>query len=166
MSELHSIMISLYIRGFAMGLLFTSLSTVSLLDIPKEKMAQASGISNSIRQLGGSLGVAILATLLTSRVNYHSQQYGGALNNRTEIYAGTTAKIRTYMQHEAGSSPADASNRAQYLILSNLNKQAYIQGINDDFFAACIITLIGGIPVIFLRTRKTIIKHSPQHNYE
>jgi DHA2 family multidrug resistance protein len=164
LSEMHTIMISLYIRGFAMGLLFTSLTTVSLLEIPKEKMAQAAGIANSVRQLGGSLGVALLATLLTSRVNYHAQQYGGALNNRSEIYLETSAKIKTYMLHEAGSSPSEANSRAQYLMLSNLNKQAYIQGINDDFFVACIITLLGGVPIIFLHTKKTKTKPIPSHD--
>jgi DHA2 family multidrug resistance protein len=159
LSELHYIMISLYLRGFSMGLIFTSLTTVSLLEIPKEKMAQAAGIANSIRQLGGSLGVAILATLLTSRINYHAQQYGGALNNRSEIFIETSAKIKTYMQHEAGSSPSEAAYRAQYLMLSNLNKQAYIQGINDDFFVACVVTLLGGIPIILLHTKKTKIKN-------
>jgi len=158
-------MISLYIRGFAMGMIFTSLMTVSLLEIPKEKMAQAAGIANSVRQLGGSLGVAILATLLTTRVNYHVQQYGGALNNRSEIYMETSAKIKTYMQHEAGSSPSEATFRAQYLMLSNLSKQAYIQGINDDFFIACVVTLLGGIPIIFLHTKKTKIKHIPSHDH-
>ena len=164
LSELHYIMISLYIRGFAMGMIFTSLMTVSLLEIPKEKMAQASGIANSIRQLGGSLGVAILATLLTTRINYHVQQYGGAVNNRSEIYMETSAKIKTYMQHEAGSAPSESTIRAQYLMLSNLNKQAYIQGINDDFFVACLVTLLGGIPIIFLRKKK--IKHIPSHDHE
>jgi len=165
LSELHYIMISLYIRGFAMGMIFTSLTTVSLLEIPKEKMAQAAGIANSIRQLGGSLGVAILATLLTTRINYHTQQYGGVVNNRSEIFMETSAKIKTYMQHEAGSSPSESAYRAQYLMLSNLNKQAYIQGINDDFFVACIITFLGGIPIIFLHTKKTKIKHNPSHDH-
>jgi MFS transporter, DHA2 family, multidrug resistance protein len=62
LSELRTIMISLYLRGVGMGLLFTALSTISLLEISREKMAQASAITNSIRQLGGSLGVALLAT--------------------------------------------------------------------------------------------------------
>jgi DHA2 family multidrug resistance protein len=157
LSEMHTIMISLYIRGFAMGLLFTALSTVSLLEIPKEKMAQASGIANSIRQLGGSLGVALLATLLTSRVNYHAQQYGQAVNTRTEVFQETVGKIKTYMLHDTGSSPSDATAKAQYLLLSNVNKQAYIQGINDDFLVAAVITLIGGIPILFLHTKKTRI---------
>jgi MFS transporter, DHA2 family, multidrug resistance protein len=155
LSEMKAIMISLYVRGVGMGLTFTAMSTIALLEVPREKMAQASGISNSIRQLGGSLGVAILATLLTTRVNYHAQQYGMALNARSESYQETSKDLRFYAQHEAGASPAVAAQYSQTAILTNINKQAYIEGINDDFLLAGIITLLGGIPIIFMHTKKS-----------
>ena len=157
LTELHYIMISLYLRGFAMGLMFTSLTTVSLSEIPREKMAQASAITNSIRQLGGSLGVALLATLLTTRVSYHGQVFSGEVKQGSEVYRNTQNNIKYQMQHNAGSSPANAGTQSQMMILSNLNKQAYIEGINDDFLLAGIITLIGGIPIFFLHTKKTKI---------
>jgi DHA2 family multidrug resistance protein len=163
LTELHFIMLSLYLRGVAMGLMFTALTTVSLSEIPREKMAQASAITNSIRQLGGSLGVALLATLLTTRVNFHSQVFGGAVKPGSEIYKQTTAKIKYYLQDEAGSSPASSTMQSQALLLSNLSKQAYIQGIDDDFLLAGIITLIGGIPIIFLHTKKLKNKNLPAH---
>jgi MFS transporter, DHA2 family, multidrug resistance protein len=159
LTELHYIMLSLYLRGFAMGLMFTALTTVSLLEIPREKMAQASAITNSIRQLGGSLGVAILATLLTTRVSYHSQVFGGEVKQRSEVFQNTMNKIRFHILHNAGSSPANAGSQSQMVMMSNLSKQAYIEGINDDFLLAGIITLIGGIPVFFLHTKKTKIKN-------
>jgi DHA2 family multidrug resistance protein len=154
LTELHFIMLSLYLRGFAMGLMFTALTTVSLSEIPREKMAQASAITNSIRQLGGSLGVALLATLLTTRVNFHSQVFGNAVKSGSEIYQQSSTKIKYYLQNNAGSSPTNAARQSQVLLLSNLSKQSYIQGIDDDFLLAGIITLIGGIPIIFLHTKK------------
>ena len=161
LTELNSIMLSLYLRGLAMGLMFTALTTVSLSEIPREKMAQASAITNSIRQLGGSLGVALLATLLTSRVSYHAQVFGGAVKPNSEVYQQTVNKIKYHLQSEAGSSPANSVRQGQSLLMSNLNKQAYIQGIDDDFLLAGIITLIGGIPIIFLHTKKSKIKNLP-----
>jgi DHA2 family multidrug resistance protein len=161
LTELKFIMLSLYLRGFAMGLMFTALTTVSLLEISREKMAQASAITNSIRQLGGSLGVALLATLLSSRVMYHAQVFGDAIKPGSEIYQQTISKMKYHLQYEAGSSSADATRQSQALLLSNLNKQAYIQGIDDDFLLAGIITLIGGIPVFFLHTKKTKIQNLP-----
>lgn len=155
LTELHFIMLSLYLRGFAMGLMFTALTTVSLSEIPRDKMAQASAITNSIRQLGGSLGVAILATLLSTRVSYHGQVFGGSINQGSEVYQQSMGKIKNYMQTEAGSSPSGAVRQSQYMLLSNVSKQAYIQGVDDDFLLAGIITLIGGIPIIFLHTKKS-----------
>jgi MFS transporter, DHA2 family, multidrug resistance protein len=163
MTELKSIMVSLYIRGFGMGLMFTALSTISLLEIPREKMAQASGIANSVRQLGGSLGVAILATLLTSRVNYHVQMYGSTVNVRSEVFQNSLNNMRYHFQHEAGSSPSNSTRQGQSLIMSNLTKQAYISGINDDFLFASVITLLGGIPIIFLHTKKSKNAKIPLH---
>ena len=141
-----------------MGLMFTALSTISLSEIPREKMAQASAITNSIRQLGGSLGVALLATLLTTRVSFHTQNYGGSVTPGSEIYQQTVSKIKFHVQQNAGSSPSNAVRQSQSMILSNLNKQAYIQGINDDFLIAGFLTLLGGIPIIFLHTKKLKVK--------
>jgi DHA2 family multidrug resistance protein len=39
--------------------------------------------------------------------------------------------------------------------MSNISKQAYIEGINDDFLLASVITLLGGIPIIFMHTKKS-----------
>jgi DHA2 family multidrug resistance protein len=155
LTEQPFIMLSLYIRGFAMGLMFTALSTISLLEIPRDKMAQASGITNTIRQIGGSLGVALLATLLTTRVAYHGQMYGESIQPKSEIFQRTVSNLKTSIQYNAGTSPANATKLSQTAILTNLSKQAYVQGINDDFLIAGIITLIGGIPIFFLHTKKS-----------
>jgi DHA2 family multidrug resistance protein len=69
--------------------------------------------------------------------------------------------MKYHLQSEAGSSPTNSIKQSQALLLSNLNKQAYIQGINDDFLIAGIITLIGGIPIIFLHTKKIKIQNLP-----
>jgi MFS transporter, DHA2 family, multidrug resistance protein len=155
LTEMKFIMLTLYIRGLGMGLLFTALSTISLVEISREEMAQASGISNSIRQLGGSLGVAILATLLTTRIGYHVQQYGSQVSPGSEVFQQTSKNVRFHLTHNAGSSPADAARQGQYIIMSNLTTQAYIQGIDDDFLLASGITILAVVPILFLRTKKS-----------
>jgi DHA2 family multidrug resistance protein len=69
--------------------------------------------------------------------------------------------MKYHLQYEAGSSPANSTKQSQALLMSNLTKQAYIQGVNDDFLLAGIVTLIGGIPIFFLRTKKTKIQNLP-----
>ena len=153
LTEHSYIMFSLYIRGFAMGLVFTPLSTIMLSEIPRKHMAQASGLSNTIRQLGGSLGVALLATLLTTRVNFHTQMYEQAIQPKSQVYATISKNLTTEIMHNAGSSNSNARKQAQAAIVTNLSKQAYIEGIDDDFLIACILTIVGGLPVIFLRSK-------------
>ena len=55
------------LQGFALGFLFVPLSTATLSDIPRGELAAASGMYTLLRQLGGSLGIAVLATLLERR---------------------------------------------------------------------------------------------------
>jgi DHA2 family multidrug resistance protein len=53
------------VQGFGMGFLFVPLTTVMLSAIPRNELAGATGVSLLLRQLGGSLGIAFLTTLLS-----------------------------------------------------------------------------------------------------
>lgn len=154
LTEHSYIMLALYLRGFAMGVMFTPLSAIALIEIPREKMAQASGLFNVIRQLGGSFGVAILATVLTTRVDYHSQIFSASVNTTSPVYQEVVHHLDGYMKANVGSNSAVAAQQSSYVVSAHLNKQAFIEGINDDFLLAGIITLIGGVPVFFLHSRK------------
>lgn len=154
LTEHAAIMLPLYLRGVGMGVIYSALLAVSLVDIPKEKMAQASGINNVVRQLGGSFGVAILATFLSTRVNYHTEMYGGALQANSPVFQSTVRHMSDAFVHNAGSTAADARKQSQFMVVSNVGRQAFIEGVNDDFLVAAFVTLIGGIPVLFLRVRK------------
>lgn len=54
----------LILRGLALGLIFVPLSNAAMADVHARDLAQATGLFNLMRQLGGSLGIAIMATLL------------------------------------------------------------------------------------------------------
>jgi len=53
------------VQGFALGFIFVPLTTATLGEISRQKMANATGIYTLVRQLGGSLGIAILQFLQT-----------------------------------------------------------------------------------------------------
>jgi len=158
LTEHSYIMTSLYIRGLGLGLVFTPLSTLSLLTIPREKMAQASGIMNTVRQIGGSLGVALLSTLLTSRVNFHSQMYGNSIQSGSQTFHTVTTNMAYYIQQHGGGSFTTALKQGQSLLMSNVGTQAFVQGVNDDFLVAACISMLGFIPIIFLRSKKKALK--------
>ena len=66
------ILFVLYLRGLGMGLTFAPLNLFSLKNLTQEDMAAAAGISNSIKQLAGSFGIAILTAVLAARTAYHT----------------------------------------------------------------------------------------------
>lgn len=158
MTEHHYIMTSLYIRGFGMGMIFTPLNSISLAMMPRIKMAQASGISNTVRQIAGSLGVAILTTLLTARTTFHSQIYGSAMSTNSDEYKNAIHTLIFNIRHFAGSSQAIAMQQAHSELLSNVSNQAFISGVNDDFMVATIIAAFGFIPIFFMWSKKKINK--------
>lgn len=53
MTEHDYVMLALYLRGLGMGILFGPLTALGLQNIPRSQMAQASGLNNVIRQVGG-----------------------------------------------------------------------------------------------------------------
>jgi DHA2 family multidrug resistance protein len=166
LTEHHYIMISLYLRGFALGTLFTPLSALSLSDMPREKMAQASGITNVIRQLAGSFGVALLATMLTTRVNFHSQMYGQAMNSQSQTYKTAVANMSNHIMMDAGSNRSLAVKQSQVLIASQANREAYIAGIDDDFLIAGGITILGLIPILLLHSKKKVHHEEKPVHYD
>jgi len=151
-SETHSVMISIYLRGLGMGFIFTPLSSLSLSDIPKEKMARASGLYNVLRQVGGSFGVAIMGTLLTNRTAFHETVYGEAVNRYSPAVQNALVGLKSFAQQAVGGNVAASSARAQALIAYNVGQQAFVSAVDDDFFIAAAITLLCVVPVLLLRT--------------
>lgn len=157
LSEKGIITISLVLRGFALGMIYTPLSTLSMFDVQREKMAQASGMYNVVSRLGGSFGVAILATILTIRVNFHLQTYIQSINVNSPEFRSIFAGFRNFMQTTAGYSSSNATILGQSAIMSQVSKEAYISGINDDFFIAGMMSLVGIIPILFLKSKKKMV---------
>jgi len=151
MSEHHYIMTSLYMRGFGMGMIFTPLNTLAMSHIPKEQTAQASSILNTSRQIGGSLGVAVMSTLLTARTNFHSQVFGQAIGSQSEEFKDVIQNMAFRIQQHSGSSLGMAVQQSRAIVQSHINVQAFIEGVNDDFLIACIITFMGMIPILFMK---------------
>ncbi|MFA4904419.1 MAG: DHA2 family efflux MFS transporter permease subunit [Desulfobaccales bacterium] len=60
-----------FIQGFGLGATFVSLTTLTMSRISQEKMGNATGIFNLMRNLGGSFGIATATTLLARRGQFH-----------------------------------------------------------------------------------------------
>jgi DHA2 family multidrug resistance protein len=151
---------ALYVRGLGMGMLFTPLSTIALMKIPRSKMAQASGLFNVIRQIGGSFGVAMFGTMLTRRIIYHSALNGESVNQYSAAFRNMQYHMQNFVQQTTGGNGNAVTTKAKALIGQHIISQSFVQAINDDFFLAGAITCLCLVPILFLRTKK---KKSNEH---
>jgi DHA2 family multidrug resistance protein len=151
LTEKPQILLPLYLRGIAMGLLMSPLTTIAISEIPNRKMAQASGLINVIRQIGGSFGVALFGTILTRRTIFHSALYGEQIRPYGEAYQGAIHRLQTFSLEAAGGTTGDALSRARALVVGHAQQQAFVAAVDDVFRVAFFILLVALVPVFFLR---------------
>ncbi len=152
-TEKSAIMLPLYLRGIAMGVLFAPLTAIAISAIPNTKMAQASGLLNVIRQIGGSVGVALLGSVMVRRTIFHSANYGQQLNAQSDTYRETMYRLQHFAMHSTGGSTADATAKAHSLLGVWVHNQAFVQAIDDVFLLVGTIILVSVFPVLFLRVK-------------
>jgi len=151
LSEKPQILLPLYLRGIAMGLLMSPLTTVAISEISNRKMAQASGLINVIRQIGGSFGVALFGTILTRRTIFHAAMYGEQIRPYSEAYQHTIRGLQHFALQATGGTMGDAASKAGALLVMHTEQQAFVSGADDVFRLAFFILLVALLPVIFLR---------------
>lgn len=89
------------VQGLGLGLLFVPISTLMLAPIPLEELASASGVSNLVRQIGGSFGIAILTTLLARETAY--------------AWSNLAAGVTSLQGHATGTVTALVAQQAQII---------------------------------------------------
>jgi MFS transporter, DHA2 family, multidrug resistance protein len=153
----------LILRGVGLGLLFVPLTTLALSNLRGRDIPQGAGLTNMMRQLGGSFGVALIATFIQHRSASHRQNllthvslYDFALRQRLqEITKGLMAK---------GSTVYEAQKQAYGAIEGMVARQTFLLTYMDAFrivgifFLLCIPLLL-----LFKRTSKTRGPVAPVH---
>ncbi len=153
-SEHAQIMMPMYLRGVAMGMLFSPLSAMAMNGISRQEMAQASGLLNVVRQVGGSFGVAILQTLFTLRISFHTAISGALINRNSPLFIHSQHMLQIHAMQNGGSTMQNAATQASGIISSHFAQQMFVWALNDDFLFSCICTLGCIIPILFLKTPK------------
>jgi DHA2 family multidrug resistance protein len=137
-----------------MGMLFTPVITISISEIPIQKIAQASGLVNVIRQIGGSFGVAVFGTILTRRTIYHAAVYGQQIDASSNSLQQTLARLQDFAVARTGGTAGTALAKARVQLGSFVANQAFVSAVDDVFLIAAVIVALTVIPVFFLRTHK------------
>ena len=132
------------VLGFGMGFLFVPLTTMTLSHIPKEKMTEAAAMYNLLRNIGGSVGVAFVTTILARRAQFHHLRLIEHLTPFNPIYQ-SARKGASYLLSLKGINHLipDA------VIYGELQRHAHMLAFNDSFLIVS-IAMIAVLPLVFL----------------
>ncbi|HEY4230743.1 MAG TPA: DHA2 family efflux MFS transporter permease subunit [Thermoanaerobaculia bacterium] len=138
----------LIFRGIGLGLLFVPLTTLALSNLRGKDVAQGTGLTNMMRQLGGSFGVALIATYVEKRAWWHRSRllahlsiYDFSVQQRLQaIMRGLEAK---------GSPPLEAQRQAYAALEGTVAKQTFLLTYMDAFRVVGIFFLLC-IPLLLL----------------
>ncbi len=127
------------LQGFALGFLFVPLSTATLASVPRAALANATGIYTLVRQLGGSLGIAVLELIELRREDVAQQGLaaGVTLHNPAvnALMHASHDKLQTLAQLNAG-------------VVQNATVLAY-----DDVFRVSAVLFFISIPTVLLMSK-------------
>lgn len=136
------------VQGFALGFLFVPLTTATLAGISRAEMAGATGVYTLVRQLGGSLGIAILQFVET---RYQDAAYAGLA---AQVRLGNP-NVATLVQSSPNASVVLSQLYAQ--VMANAETIAY----NNIFRLCAIIFLISVPSVLLLQKAKPVPGEAP-----
>lgn len=141
------------VRACGQPLIMVPLSSIATAGIAPALAGSASGLFNMMRNLGGSVGIAILATLLITREQFHSNRLGESIS----IFDPQTQQRLDQLTQSfvsKGIDPVTAKDQAIAVIDNLVRREASIMAYNDCFYFIGVALLLSGIAVLFFQKTK------------
>jgi DHA2 family multidrug resistance protein len=139
------------IQGIGFAFVFVSLSTTALSTIPRAKMQYATGLYNLVRQLGGSLGTAIVVALLDHRLTAASARLAGYASVYNPTFVQRWQALRAGLMAK-GVDASTAGQQALALLSNAMHRQASVIAFNYVFALIGILSL-ACLPLVLLLRR-------------
>ena len=132
------------VQGAGLGFLFVPLSTVSLATLPPEQRTEGTGLFNLSRNIGSSVGISVVTSLLTQNTQA----------NHADIAQHVTAVNRVFESPAIAQFWNPATDAGRAALDAMITQQAQIIAYIDDFKLLMIATLVA-IPllVVFKKAR-------------
>ncbi|HCZ8361245.1 TPA: DHA2 family efflux MFS transporter permease subunit [Staphylococcus aureus] len=133
------------LRSFGMAFIMMPMVTAAINALPGRLASHGNAFLNTMRQLAGSIGTAILVTVMTTQTTQHLSAFGEELDKTNPV-------VQDHMRELA--SQYGGQEVAMKVLLQFVNKLATVEGINDAFIVATIFSIIALILCLFLQSNK------------
>ena len=135
------------VRAIGQAMVLTPLTSVMTGNIAPQDAAAASGISNMLRNLGGAIGTAVLATVVTKREQFHSNIIGQSITLGREEVRNRIAQTTDYFLAHGVSDPSAAHQQAIIALGKTVKHQALVMGFSDTFAVIGVMLVLAAIAV-------------------
>jgi DHA2 family multidrug resistance protein len=138
-------------QAAGLAFLFVPINTAAYAYLPREKNNAASGLMNLARNIGGSVGISFVTTLLDRRTQKHLSDLMSHLNSaNAQFQAMLQATAQNLMAH--GASSPDAQKQAYGVVQNMVQRQATVLAYIDNFQLLAYV-ILAMVPMVFLMKR-------------
>jgi DHA2 family multidrug resistance protein len=149
-SDYASFVIPRMILGLGLSFLFIPLNLIAYSFLPPEKNNKASSLTNLFRNLGGSFGVAFVATMLSRRQQFHQTVLVGHVSQFDHSTIQTLHGIAERLK-ASGMSSGESLAGAKAVIYSMVSKQAAMLSFLDVFWLLALLALCAIPFILFIK---------------
>ncbi len=152
---------AIVLSGFGSGMVFVPLSTTTMGTLTNEQIGNASGLYNLLRNVGGSIGISIVNTIVARHEQLHRSELVHSLSAGAPILQHRLSTLQGLIKSTNAAGPVLASSGAYKLLDNTLNTQARLWAYVDDFrYMALVCFFCVPIVLFFKRAKRGRAVHA------
>jgi len=141
---------SLFIRALGQPFILVPVASLATSGLPAARVAGASGLFNMVRNLGGSIGIALLSALLTVRERFHSNRLGETVSVYNPLARERLAALTRHFT-SAGSDATTAGQQAVVALDGIVRREATLMAFNDCFHVLGFVLIAATVAALLAR---------------
>jgi DHA2 family multidrug resistance protein len=140
------------VYGLGMSMVMVPLMTISVGTLPKEKIGNASGIFNLMRNLGGSIGISVSTTFMARMTQTHQANLVGHMTPYDPVFRQQFSSIAAGLSRYSAAPVArvQAYGMLNGMLLQQANLKAYV-----DMFCWTALIMAVCLPAVWLLKKAT-----------
>ncbi|MGA8025655.1 MAG: DHA2 family efflux MFS transporter permease subunit [Bryobacteraceae bacterium] len=140
---------AIIISGFGSGMVFVPLSTTTMGTLSNQQIGNASGLYNLLRNVGGSIGISVVNTIVARHAQTHRSELVHSLAPTNALVQNQLSAFRGILSSTNAAGPVMAQSGALAMLDHTLTSQARLWAYVDDFRYMALVCFLC-LPIVFL----------------
>ncbi|MCC9089062.1 MULTISPECIES: DHA2 family efflux MFS transporter permease subunit [Bacillus] len=152
------------VRAFGMSLLMMPVMTAGMNQLPQHLNSHGTAMSNTLRQISGSIGTSLITTIYTNRTTFHYSNMADQTNTADPFFMNSFQTAVSNVMHHMGMTAEAAQKYVSTQLFTKAQVDSNVMGINDAYMWVTLFCAAGVILSLFLRdVRKDKKRKDQQH---